>query len=105
MFELESRARNYLIGKGIEPSIGDSAFVDWSVNNVAAAIDNGQVVSVLCDGFYLYNGNGNLASKEKIPGHWMVITDVTENDDYIVSSWAGRYLLKPSEINDVNISA
>lgn len=74
---------NYEIGLSITPE----TYADYAQDGM---------VSISCDGFTLYDSEGN-ASKYDFC-HCMTITGVSENGNYIVSSWGEKYELNPDEI-------
>ena len=61
-------------------------------------LDQGKSISILEGDFTLYNEDGSVAQSD-VGGHWMTITGVTDDGRYVVSSWGGKYYLKPDELN------
>lgn len=104
----DNRVDHYLNEKGIDFSKTDANETsNWTVQDVSEALDRGEVVSIACHDFNMYDANGKMVRKD-VGGHLMTITGVTENGDYIVSSWGDKYYLKPSELDgpwyyDINI--
>ena len=73
-----------------------------STKDVKAYLKRGKSVSIIDNGFNLYDENGNIAHKN-VGGHWMTITEVTDDGRYVVSSWGDKYYLKPDELTDFGI--
>ena len=63
-------------------------------------MEKGEYVNINTSNFKLYDENGKPTGP--IEGHWMMITDVTEDGQYIVSSWGERYYLNPSELDSAS---
>lgn len=102
IYSLENRFKHYLKEKDITCS--SESLSNGSVLNGEAInkyMDDGKSVNILVSDFNLYNEKGT-AVQTDVGGHWMTITDVTEDGRYIVSSWGKRYYLNPSELNDAN---
>lgn len=77
---------------------------------VKQALNEGKDVVISMDDFTLYSaydedGNGKLDDvvSEHVGGHAMLVTGITENNEYIVSSWGNKYLVKPKYANVYNM--
>lgn len=86
------RTELYLDSKGVDVKIQNN--VNVSVDNFDEYSD-GQVIVAFADG-NLYNRDGSVAQYID-GGHAMVITGVTEDGRYIVSSWGDEYYLDPDD--------
>lgn len=53
-------------------------------------------VSILSSDFTMYSEDGKATHVKN--GHFMTITDVTEDGKYVVSSWGEKYYLNPDDI-------
>ena len=96
----ENRMQHYLKEKNVPMS---SQFQEMpSTKDVKAYLKRGKSVSIIDNGFNLYDENGNIAHKN-VGGHWMTITEVTDDGRYVVSSWGDKYYLKPDELTDFGI--
>ena len=109
---LNNRLSQYLEDKGVtyenttirvdDPLTGDQ---------IKDYLDDGKSVNIGIGGFNLYDENGNM-EKKNVGGHWMTITGVTEDGNYIVSSWGKKYYVHPDEltgrkdylINEIGVS-
>lgn len=74
---------NYEIGLNITPE----TFADYAQEGM---------VSISCEGFTLYDSDGKPSTYDFC--HCMTITGISENGNYIVSSWGKKYELNPDEI-------
>ena len=98
--DFENRMQHYLKEKNVPMS---SQFQEMpSTKDVKAYLKMGKSVSIIDNGFNLYDENGNIAHKN-VGGHWMTITEVTDDGRYVVSSWGDKYYLKPDELSDFGI--
>ncbi len=94
-YSIENRFRHYLDEKGL--SYECEAISDLAVSDVDSYLDSGKNVNIATGSFNLYNEKGKAVAKD-VGDHWMTITGVTEDGQYIVSSWGERYYLNPSEL-------
>lgn len=72
--------------------------VSFTVNNYDNYIREGKQIIVRADRFKLYDENGNLAGS--CGAHAMVITGVTEDGKFIVSSWGKKYMIDPNDVGE-----
>ena len=100
---MNNRINGYLHEKGIDYT-SSTSYPDHalSANEVQTYIDNGQNVNLLTENVHLYSNSDLSDSSASFvdSGHWMTITGVTEEGNYIVSSWGKKYYINPSEITD-----
>lgn len=93
----ENRMQHYMKSKGVPMSSHQEKAP--STETVKNYLDQGKSISILDgDGFTLYNEDGSVKQSD-MGGHWMTITGVTDDGRYVVSSWGGKYYLKPDELN------
>lgn len=102
---MNNRISGYLNEKGIDYT-SSTSFPDHalSAKEVQTYIDSGQNVNLLTEDVHLYS-NSDLSDSSPYfvdSGHWMTITGVTEDGNYIVSSWGRKYYIDPSEITAPN---
>lgn len=90
------RAQLYLKEKGIEVQIQTNKKVN--VDNFQELAERGSIVINYRNG-YLYDTNGQ---PHPVNGHSMIVTGVTEDGRYIVSSWGEKYYIDPKEIVSSN---
>ena len=96
-YSLSNRVRHYLREKNVD--VDTSMDFNLETRQVLEDLDKGDNVNIICTGFNMYNQDGTVA-KSNVGGHWMTITDVTDDGRYVVSSWGKRYYLKASELKD-----
>lgn len=92
----ENRMQHYMKEKGVPMSSHMEKAP--SPESVKTYLDQGKSISILDENFNLYNEDGSVAQPD-VGGHWMTITGVTDDGRYVVSSWGGKYYLKPDELN------
>lgn len=68
--------------------------VDVTPSNVQSIIESGETIIISYHNGQIYDVNGK---PQEIHGHAMVITGVTDDGKYIVSSWGEEYYLDPKE--------
>lgn len=88
----------------IEDFYGEtSSFADYQ-DKIKEALDNGNAIEFDATNYTLYkiDENNNVSkSKEMVNApHAMTITEVTEDGDYIVSSWGEKYVLDASSVDE-----
>ena len=72
-------------------------------DDIREYIDNGDTVAVSVSHFDLYNPDGTKYNDKLIEGgHMMVITDITKNGDYVVSTWGERLVLRHQDFDCIN---
>ncbi|MDO5126687.1 MAG: hypothetical protein Q4D54_02935 [Eubacteriales bacterium] len=92
--QMEWRWEQYCEAYGVDANVRTD--VNVTPSNYDSVSQNG-MVSVLCSDFTMVDTNGN--DVHVTGGHFMTITGVNENGDYIVSSWGDEYTLSPDAIN------
>lgn len=97
-YDCKYRTEMYLKEKGVDVDV--HMYVDVTPNNVEELSKDGYV---MIDYFYgnLQKENGRTAQYID-GGHGMIITGVTEDGRYIVSSWGEKYYIDPNEIIENN---
>ena len=58
----------------------------------------GKQIIVRADRFKLYDENGNPSGS--CGSHAMVVTGVTEDGKFIVSSWGNKYMIDPNDVGE-----
>ena len=94
--ERSNRMNHYLRERGIDSYSYRDATHD-SPADIQQSLDNGQTPTIEAIDFNLYDENGNKVNSKPIGCHAMVITGVTPDGKYIVSSWGERYIFDPNE--------
>ena len=71
-----------------------------TTDSIASYLSDGnQVLVRVHDGnLYTKDADGNLVVKQALTAHSMEVTGVTDDGLLIVSSWGGKYYVKPDEI-------
>ncbi|WP_022779835.1 hypothetical protein [Butyrivibrio sp. AE3009] len=95
--ERENRVKHYLAERGVDSYTTRDA-TGASASDIQTAIDNGETPIISAAEFNLYDEQGNKINQDPIGDHAMVITGVTADGKYIVSSWGERYILDPNEV-------
>lgn len=91
---------HYLREKGVDSDIVRQS--SMTNDEIVHALEEGKTIVTLQDDFELYYEDGTEYQKEgTIGGHFVVITGVTEDGDYIVSSWGKRFILKKSDFDKI----
>ena len=98
---LKHRMDHYLNEKGIDHTC-ETIAGNTSVDDVRKGLESGKSVNVAVGGFNMYDSNGNMVA-EDVGGHWMTVTGVTEDGNYIVSSWGKQYILHANELDGVDL--
>ena len=99
---MNNRINGYLHDKGIDFTTSTNyPGRSLSGSEIKSYIDNGQNVNFLTQDVHLYSKSdlsdgspGYVGS-----GHWMTITGITEEGNYIVSSWGKKYYINPTEVS------
>ncbi|WP_022779837.1 hypothetical protein [Butyrivibrio sp. AE3009] len=94
--ERSNRMNHYLRERGIDSYSYRDATHD-SPADIQQSLNNGQTPTIEAINFNLYDENGNKVNSKPIGCHAMVITGVTPDGKYIVSSWGERYIFDPNE--------
>lgn len=95
---------DYLSEKGISFTVEDPTTAGgFDTNIFKEALQQGKIVVVAMKYFTIYStedldGNGLLDDilYSDLGGHGMVVTEITEDGDYIVSSWGHEYIIRPN---------
>jgi len=69
--------------------------VDVTPGNFQEITEEGNTVIIRYEHGYIFDAEGN---KEQIDSHAMVVTGVTEDGRYIVSSWGKEYYIDPNQV-------
>lgn len=94
----ENRLRGYLKEKGIDADVNYSVEQIMTIEDVKSKLDSGTVVELgVKPGTNFYDVESNCMETIK-EGHAVVITEVTEDGKYVVSSWGKKYYLDPSQV-------
>lgn len=92
--ERTNRLNHYLSERGID-SYTHEYHETYSNSDIEKALDDGKTVVISVSECNLYDPNGGT---QTINGsHAVVVTGVTPEGDYIVSSWGEKYIYKPNE--------
>lgn len=91
--QMKYRWETYCKRHGIDVTVKISRLV--TPKNFPKHAKDGSVC-ILCSKFTLYNEEQKPTSIKG--GHFMIITDVTPDKKYVVSSWGKRYTLDPKDI-------
>lgn len=93
-YTMENRLRAYFSEKGINSEINCNTLSDMSTDAVRQSIESGNVVDILLtNGAKIYDTNGNQVQVIGEGNHHVIITGVTEDGRYRVSSWGKEYLV------------
>lgn len=97
-YSQENRLRGYLHEKGIDADVNCSVEQTMTIEDVKSKLDSGTVVRLsVKQGTDFYDVEGNYM--ETLPGgHAVIITEVTEDGKYVVSSWGKKYCLDPLQV-------
>nr|WP_300167675.1 hypothetical protein [uncultured Flavonifractor sp.] len=97
VFAQENHIRAYLEEKGINPDhLSYSVVSSVNSNQIQSDINSGKTAQVLLlSGTEMHHENGG--SQSLSGGHYVTITDVTEDGKYIVSSWGEKYYIDPKQ--------
>lgn len=98
--EIINRSQHYLNEKGV---CIDYNFDQENLNpeQIKQYLDEGKHINIKATKFSVYDSNGKLKrldGRSSYTDHWMTVIGVTEDGNYIVSSWGEYYYLKPSEL-------
>ncbi len=93
---------NYMQNSGVD---GNSSVKVDIKNNISITVKNydnyareGKQIIVRADRFKLYDENGNPSGS--CGAHAMVVTGVTEDGKFIVSSWGNKYMIDPNDVGE-----
>lgn len=97
IYSQENRLLAYLHEKGIDANVNCSSSSTMSVDSVKNTLESGTVVKLslgketqLCD-------EGGKVQQTLGGGHAVLITGVTDDGRYIISSWGNQYYVDPSQ--------
>lgn len=98
IYSQENRLLAYLHDKGINADVSCSSSDSMSNYSIKNSLESGTVVKLsLAKGANLYDENGHV--KQPLGGsHAVLITDVTEDGRYVITSWGEKYYVNPSQI-------
>lgn len=96
LYSLDNRLSHYLDSKNVNYT-SDSHIYPMNTSDVRKALKNGECVNIATGDFNLYNKYGWVV-KPAVGDHWMTITGVTKDGNYIVSSWGNKYYIHPNEL-------
>ena len=85
----------YLDKHGVSATVDTNQSV--TVDNYRQLIEDGKYVTISYRYGNLYNEDGTVGQYID-GGHAMVVTGVTNDGKYIVSSWGKRYYIDPEEV-------
>lgn len=91
-----NRIDHYLKEKGIDTFTYDLQHDPYTNQEIQDALDSGKTVYITAEHFNLYDENGNRV-ETNVGTHAMVVTGITEDGKYIVSSWGEKYIFDPNE--------
>lgn len=97
---LENRVKHYLSQKSVYTSC--SVYGSMTATEVAKELNKGKCVNLLTSNFNLYDSKGSIVS-EDVGGHWMTVTDVTDDGNLVVSSWGKKFYIHQNELSSQSI--
>ena len=98
VYSQENRLLAYLHEKGVNADVNCSSSSTMSIDSVKNTIESGTVVKLsLSKGTQFYDENGNV-QKTLGGGHAVLITNVTDDGRYVISSWGNQYYVDPSQV-------
>ena len=99
-YSLQNRLSHYLSERGVnyECTIDRGPM---TAQEVRTKLDSGYCVNLGTAGniINLYDENGNVLY-DNLGGHRMTVTGVTDDGNYIVSSWGDKYIVHPNELTN-----
>lgn len=97
IYSQENRLLAYLHDKGIKADVSCSNSDSMNNYSIKNSLESGTVVKLsLAKGADLCDENGNV--KQTLGGsHAVLITDVTEDGRYVISSWGEKYYINPAQ--------
>lgn len=97
IYSQENRLLAYLHEKGIDANVNCSSSSTMSVDSVKNTLESGTVVKLsLGKGTQFCDENGKV-QQTLGGGHAVLITGVTDDGRYIISSWGNQYYVDPSQ--------
>lgn len=97
IYSQENRLLAYLHEKGIDANVNCSSSSTMSLDSVKNTLESGTVVKLsLGKGTQFCDENGNV-QQTLGGGHAVLITGVTDDGRYIISSWGNQYYVDPSQ--------
>lgn len=97
IYSQENRLLAYLHEKGIDANVNCSSSSTMSLDSVKNTLKSGTVVKLsLGKGTQFCDENGNV-QQTLGGGHAVLITGVTDDGRYIISSWRNQYYVDPSQ--------
>lgn len=96
-YSQENRLLGYLSQKGISADVDCNTFYQMSTKAVEHSLDSGSIVKLsLAKGTVFYDENGN-SQGTLDGGHAVLVTEVTDEGQYVISSWGRKYYINPEE--------
>lgn len=97
-YSQENRLKAYLHQKGIDADVTCETSSTMSIDSVRNSLESGTVVKLgLTKGAQLCDESGTVQTTLN-GGHAVIITGVTEDGRYIISSWGEKYYVDPSHL-------
>lgn len=98
IYSQENRLLAYLHDKGINADVSCSSSSTMSSDSVRNNLEAGTVVKLsLGKGAQFCDENGNV-QQTLGGGHAVLITDITDDGRYVISSWGEKYYIDPSQL-------
>lgn len=98
IYSQENRLLVYLHEKGIDADVSCSSSTKMSADIVRNTLESGAVVKLsLGKGTQLCDENGKV-QQTLGGGHAVLITDITDDGRYVISSWGEKYYVDPSRV-------
>lgn len=98
IYSQENRLMAYLHEKGIEADVSCSSELTMSTDSVRNSLDSGTVIKLsLGKGAQLCDEQGNV-QQTLSGGHAVLITEITNDGRYVISSWGNKYYVDPQQI-------
>ena len=92
--EFPNRLNHYLRDKGITNFKYDSQ-TTYSNRSITKALNKGKDVIICAKDFSLYDPSTGAEVRSNVGAHAMVVTGITPDGNYIVSSWGQQFIYKP----------
>ena len=96
-YAYQNRLTHYLNEHGVKCDVKVEEDDPLTTEQAQKYMDEGKTITIAADEFMLYDKDGKPVQDEPIGAHWMTITDITDDGEYVVSSWGGKYYFRPDE--------
>ncbi|MBR2038592.1 MAG: hypothetical protein IKA09_12845 [Lachnospiraceae bacterium] len=97
-FSQENRLLAYLHEKGIDADVSCTSESTMSIDGVRTSLDSGTVVKLsLSKGAQLCDEHGKI-QQTLSGGHAVLITEITDDGRYVISSWGNKYYVDPQQM-------